>query len=166
MSITLGGNINLGRGKQMIYKEINFKMAPLLYNLEFEDSITLVGGDSGTGKTFLYSMLEDLRLTEEFSAIHLYNYKTADRIKEIFELRNCFIVIDNAAIILNNELKRFINFEPSNQYMLFGRNCTGLNVSKKSFKYLTRKGNKITLEDGLCVKLPVDFTDRMKINWL
>lgn len=148
----------------MIYSSIKFRMEPFHYDLEFQDEITLVGGDSGVGKTFLYSVLEDIRLTEEYSAIHLYNYKTADRIKEIFELRNCFIVIDNAAIILNNELKRFINFEPSNQYMLFGRNCTGLNVSKKSFKYLTRKGNKITLEDGLCVKLPVDFTDRMEIN--
>lgn len=150
----------------MIYSSIKFRMEPFHYDLEFQDEITLVGGDSGVGKTFLYSVLEDIRLTEEYSAIHLYNYKTADRIKEIFELRNCFIVIDNAAIILNNELKRFINFEPSNQYMLFGRNCTGLNVSKKSFKCLTRKGNKITLEDGLCVKLPVDFTDRMEINWL
>lgn len=150
----------------MIYSSIKFRMEPFHYDLEFQDEITLVGGDSGVGKTFLYSVLEDIRLTEEYSAIHLYNYKTADRIKEIFELRNCFIVIDNAAIILNNELKRFINFEPSNQYMLFGRNCTGLNVSKKSFKYLTRKGNKITLEDELCVKLPVDFTDRMEINWL
>lgn len=150
----------------MIYSSIKFRMEPFHYDLEFQDEITLVGGDSGVGKTFLYSVLEDIRLTEEYSAIHLYNYKTADRIKEIFELRNCFIVIDNAAIILNNELKRFINFEPSNQYMLFGRNCTGLNVSKKSFKYLTRKGNKITLEDGLCVKLPVDFTDRIEINWL
>lgn len=150
----------------MIYSSIKFRMEPFHYDLEFQDEITLVGGDSGVGKTFLYSVLEDIRLTEEYSAIHLYNYKTADRIKEIFELRNCFIVIDNAAIILNNELKRFINFEPSNQYMLFGRNCTGLNVSKKSFKYLTRKGNKITLEDGLCVKLPVDFTDRMEINRL
>ena len=150
----------------MIYSSIKFRMEPFHYDLEFQDEITLVGGDSGVGKTFLYSVLEDIRLTDEYSAIYLYNYKTADRIKEIFELRNCFIVIDNAAIILNNELKRFINFEPSNQYMLFGRNCTGLNVSKKSFKYLTRKGNKITLEDGLCVKLPVDFTDRMEINWL
>lgn len=150
----------------MIYSSIKFRMEPFHYDLEFQDEITLVGGDSGVGKTFLYSVLEDIRLTEEYSAIHLYNYKTSDRIKEIFELRNCFIVIDNAAILLNDELKKFINFESSNQYMLFGRNCAGLNVSKKSFKYLTRKGNKITLEDELFTKLPVNFTDRMKINWL
>lgn len=29
---------------------------PFSYNLEFDDRITLVGGDSGTGKTFLYRL--------------------------------------------------------------------------------------------------------------
>ena len=43
----------------MNYKNVIFNAEPLLYNLEFDDRITLVGGDSGTGKTFLYGMLED-----------------------------------------------------------------------------------------------------------
>ncbi|WP_243015744.1 hypothetical protein [Dorea formicigenerans] len=50
----------------MIYKNITFKADPFLYNLEFDDRITLVGGDSGTDKTVLYEMLEDLRLTDEY----------------------------------------------------------------------------------------------------
>ena len=41
--------------KQMIYKNITFKADPFSYNLEFDDRITLVGGDSGTGKTVLYA---------------------------------------------------------------------------------------------------------------
>lgn len=36
----------------MIYKGIIFKADPFSYNLEFDDRITLVGGDSGTGKTY------------------------------------------------------------------------------------------------------------------
>lgn len=43
----------------MIYKGIIFKAEPFSYNLEFDDRITLVGGDSDTGKTFFYGMLED-----------------------------------------------------------------------------------------------------------
>ena len=43
----------------MIYKSVIFKAEPFSYNLEFDDRITLVGGDSGTGKTFRYGMLED-----------------------------------------------------------------------------------------------------------
>ena len=55
--------------------------------------------------------------------------------------------IDNADILINDEIRRFINFEFSNQYMLFLRNCDGLNVSDKSFKVLELADNKITLEE-------------------
>ena len=54
----------------MIYKNITFKADPFSYNLEFDDRITLVGGNSGTGKTVLYEMLEDLRLTNEYKALY------------------------------------------------------------------------------------------------
>ena len=60
---------------KMIYKNITFKADPYSYDLVFDDRITLVGGDSGTGKTVLYEMLEDLRLTDEYKAIKLFNYK-------------------------------------------------------------------------------------------
>ena len=55
--------------------------------------------------------------------------------------------MDNAAILLNDDMRRFINFEFSNQYMLFLRNCDGLNVSDKSFKVLKLENNKITLAE-------------------
>ena len=121
--------------KLMIYKNITFKAAPFSYDLIFDDRVTLVGGDSGTGKTVLYEMLEDLRFTDEY--------------KRLKQCRGNFIVIDNADILLNDEIRRFINFEFSNQYMLFSRNCDGLNVSDKSFKILKVEGNRITLEEEL-----------------
>ena len=67
----------------MFYKSVIFKAEPFSYNLEFDDRITLVGGDSGTGKTFLYGMLEDIRLTEEYNAIKLFNYKSDDFLEAI-----------------------------------------------------------------------------------
>ena len=133
--------------KQMIYKNIIFKAAPFSYDLVFDDRITLVGGDSGTGKTVLYEMLEDLRLTDEYKAIKLFNYKSDDLLESMKQCRDRFIVIDNADILIDDEVRRFINFEFSNQYMLFLRNCDGLNVSDKSFKVLKLDNNRITLED-------------------
>ena len=62
--------------KQMIYKNIAFKADPFSYDLVFDDRITLVGGDSGTGKTVLYEMLEDLRLT----SIRLLNCSITNQI--------------------------------------------------------------------------------------
>ena len=67
-----GGVRNMKGEKQMIYKNVRFKADPFSYDLEFDDRITLVGGDSGTGKTVLYEMLEDIRLTDEYRVCLLY----------------------------------------------------------------------------------------------
>ena len=144
-----GGVKSMKGEKQMIYKNIIFKAAPFSYDLVFDDRITLVGGDSGTGKTVLYEMLEDLRLTDEYQAIKLFNYKSDALLESMQQCRGRFIVIDNADILIDDEVRRFINFEFSNQYMLFLRNCDGLNVSDKSFKVLKLDNNRITLEEEL-----------------
>ena len=133
----------------MIYKHITFKADPFSYDLMFDDRVTLVGGDSGTGKTVLYELLEDLRLTDAYNAIKMFNYKSDNLSESIKQCRNNFIVIDNADILITDEIRRFINFEFSNQYLLFLRNCDGLNVSDKSFKVLKLDNNRITLEEEL-----------------
>jgi hypothetical protein len=77
----------------MIYKNITFKADPFSYDLVFEDRITLVGGDSGTGKTVLYEMLEDLRLTDEYKAIKLFNYKSDNLLEAMIaeEEKDCHL---------------------------------------------------------------------------
>ena len=75
----------------MIYKNITFKADPFSYDLEFNDRITLVGGDSGVGKTVLYEMLEDVRLTDEYRAIKLFNYKSDDFLEAIKQCRDKFL---------------------------------------------------------------------------
>ena len=133
----------------MIYENIIFDADPFSYDLEFDDRITLVGGDSGSGKTVLYEMLEDIKLTDKYKAIKLFNYRSDDFSESIKQCRDNFIVIDNADILINDEIRKFINFEFSNQYMLFLRNCDGLNVSDKSFKVMKLYNNTITLEEEL-----------------
>ena len=132
-----GGVRSMKGEKHMIYKNIKFKADPFSYDLEFDDRITLVGGDSATGKTVLYEILEDLRLTEEYRNIKLFNYKSDNFSESLMQCRGSFIVIDNADILINNEIRRFINFEFSNQYMLFLRNCDGLNVVRIDISHRT-----------------------------
>lgn len=142
-----GGAKNMKWENRMIYKNIIFEAALFSYELSFDNRITLVGGDSGTGKTVLYDMLEDLWLTDQYHATRLFNYKSDNLEENLKKCRNCFIVIDNADILMDDEIRRFINFEFSNQYMLFLRNCDGLNVSDKSFKVMSLESNKITLKE-------------------
>ena len=79
----------------------------------------------------------------------MFNYKSDNLLETIKQCRDSFIVIDNADILIDDDIRRFINFESSNQYMLFLRNCDGLNVSDKSFKVLKLDNNRITLEEEL-----------------
>ena len=133
----------------MIYNIIDFQAAPFSYFLKFYDRITLVRGDSATGKTYLYQMLEDLKMTEEYMAIRLFNYKTEDFHGSLRKCKGNFIVIDNADLLLDDSDRKFINFDASNQYMLFARNCDGLNLSADSFMVLNEKENKVSLEREL-----------------
>ena len=53
-----GGVMNMKGERQMIYKNVRFKADPFSYDLEFDDRITLVGGDSGTGKQYFMKCLK------------------------------------------------------------------------------------------------------------
>ena len=78
----------------------------------------------------------------------LFNYKSDNILESLKQCKDNFIVIDNADILINDEIRRFINFEFSNQYMLFLRNCDGINVSDKSFRELKMDNdNRITLKE-------------------
>lgn len=147
--MSIGGQKNMRGGILMIYSTIKFQVDPFSYCLEFIDRITLVRGDSATGKTYLYQMLEDLRLTKEYQAIKLFNYKTEEFHDNLRKCRNRFIVIDNGDLLLDDEDKRFINFDFNNQYMLFARNCDGLNLSAASFMLLHENNYKVSLEREL-----------------
>lgn len=133
----------------MIYNQIEFKATPFSYFLEFSSRITLVRGDSATGKTYLYQNLEDVKLLPQYHNIKLLNYKSDNFHDELVKCRNKFIVIDNADILLTDKDKQFINFEKSNQYMLFMRNCDGLNLTPDSFTILNDQDYQITLSREL-----------------
>lgn len=140
-----GGRRNMKEEKKMIYSEIAFEMKPFRYHLEFSARITLVRGDSATGKTYLYQMLEDVRMMEQYKEIRMFNYKSVDFHENLKNCRNKFIVIDNADILINDDDRKFINFERSNQYLLFMRNCDGLNLTADSFTILNEDNNSISL---------------------
>ncbi len=133
----------------MIYNTIAFQATPFQYFLQFTSRITLVRGDSATGKTYLYQMLEDVKQLKEYHNIKLFNYKSDDFHMALQACRDKFIVIDNADTLLEEADKKFINFEKSNQYLLFLRNCDGLNVSADSFTILHEEDYQVSLQKEL-----------------
>lgn len=79
----------------------------------------------------------------------MFSYKSDNFHSDLQSCRDSFVVIDNADTILSEEDKNFINFEKSNQYLLFLRNCDGLNVSMDSFTVLKDDNHQIFLQKEL-----------------
>ena len=140
-----GGVRSMKGEKHMIYENIKFKADPFSYDLEFDDRITLIGGDSATGKTVLYEILEDLRLTEEYRNIKLFNYKSDNFSESLMQCRGSFIVIDNADILLDDEIRKYISLDDKNQYLIIGRNPKNLfTTSDNLFELVSEKKGEQT----------------------
>jgi hypothetical protein len=88
----------------------------------FTNNITILIGNSGTGKSVSFSFL--LESKSEDDRLLCLNYTDIkSNIKEILEeAEGKLIVIDNADVLLTNEMRRFIAFDARNQYLIIGRN--------------------------------------------
>ena len=131
-------------------RKVNEMYVPEQFQAGFSDMIDeYVHFNDSARNSIMERMTPDYMVVGIGSKTESYNYKSDNFSESIEQCRDSFIVVDNADNLINDEIRRFINFEPSNQYMLFLRNCDGLNVSDKSFKVLKFGNNRITLEEEL-----------------
>ena len=91
-----------------------------------ENNITLVNGFSGDGKSAVYSFIEEL--ATEDKRIRCLNFLNInDNYKNMIRRsKGKLFVIDNADILLDDKTRMHIATDSNNQYLLFGRNPTGL----------------------------------------
>ena len=98
------------------------------YEVDFilDNNITFINGDSGVGKSAVFSFLQEL--ATENKKIRCFNYldKNKKYSSSIKLSKGKLFVIDNADILLNNEIRRFIALDYKNQYVIIGRNPEGL----------------------------------------
>lgn len=126
--------------KPVITDHIQTKHTSFEADLFLESNITFISGDSGTGKSALYSFLEEL--ATEDKRIKCFNY--LDRKKSykssIKQSRGKLFIIDNADILLDDSTRSYIALDEKNQYIIIGRNPTGLLLNMDEI-YELKSGN-------------------------
>lgn len=114
------------------------KIEPVVYNavstvhtsfdvdLRLDQNITFISGDSGTGKSAMYSFISEM--AAEDKNIRCFNYlDQKTRYKDsIKKSKGKLFVIDNADILLDDDMRSYIALDSQNQYIIIGRNPTGL----------------------------------------
>ena len=108
----------------MVYKQLDFKSGGITFQLEFKSPIVSIGGDSGSGKSYLYKALDSKSITGKLPNILCLNIKQKNLIDSIKNADHELIVIDNADLLLaqlDMELLEAIWGNPNNQYVIFSR---------------------------------------------
>lgn len=119
-------------------------------DLELDTNLILISGDAVSGKSFVWQMFDnDRALNFDVETLNYKDLKDAD--EKITGYKNKLVVIDNADILLNEELRKHIAFDTTNQYILMGRNPEYLYLTKENCKELIIENDVIRIGDMLSV---------------
>ncbi len=128
------------KSKPIVMEHFSMIHTSFIINFEFTNNITMLMGDSGTGKTASFSFLkESMAVNPNILCINYLDYQKD--IKEIVsQAEGKLIVIDNADILLDDETRKYISLDDKNQYLIIGRNPKNLFATKENlFELVSRK---------------------------
>ena len=110
----------------VITKRICTKHTSFEVDLQIENNVTLISGDSGTGKSALFSFLQELAVEDK--QMRCFNYLDKKKLykNSIKQSKGKLYIIDNADILLDDNIRSYIALDEKNQYIIIGRNPTGL----------------------------------------
>lgn len=112
--------------KPVVTDNIYTKHTSFEIDFQLESNITFISGESGTGKSAVFSFLEEL--AAEDKRIKCFNYldKKSSYKSSIKRFVGKLFIIDNADILLDDKMRNYIAFDEKNQYIIIGRNPTAL----------------------------------------
>lgn len=128
------------KSKPIIMDHFSTVHSSFLVNFTFKNNITILLGDSGTGKTASFSFIREcMAINPKILCLNYLDYQK--NIKNIIsQSEGKLIVIDNADILLDDETRKYISLDDKNQYLIIGRNPKNLFATKENlFELMSRK---------------------------
>lgn len=134
------------KSKPIVMEHFSTEHTSFVLNFEFTNNITILTGDSGTGKTVSFSFIKEcMALNQDIVCLNYLDYQK--NIGDI--LRNTdkkLIVIDNADILLDDDTRKYIALDDKNQYLIIGRNPKNLFATKENlFELVSEKQGEQTV---------------------
>lgn len=139
----------------MIYSELRVETVNgYKFNLELRGHITLVGGDSASGKTFLVRAIKAKKFNtgiignsyeSDIRNVIIYDFTTGINEKLLENLSGKLIIIDNADIIVSQTLADYIKADLKNQYLVFSRDSVDYHITPNYRATMMKDGNVFRL---------------------
>lgn len=120
------------KSKPVVMDHFSTIHSAFIIDFSFTNNITILMGDSGTGKTASFLFIKECMAVN--SKILCLNYLDYQKdIKDIISKEEGkLIVIDNADILLGDDTRKYISLDDRNQYLIIGRNPKNLFATKEN----------------------------------
>ncbi|MDE7478295.1 MAG: ABC transporter ATP-binding protein [Lachnospiraceae bacterium] len=141
------------KSKPVVMEHFSTIHTSFIVDFIFINNITILTGDSGTGKTASFSFIKEcMTVNPNIFCLNYLDYQK--KIKEILsQEKGKLIVIDNADILLDNDTRKYISLDDKNQYLIIGRNPKNLFATKENlFELVSEKigeQTKLTIREYL-----------------
>lgn len=136
----------------MIYDILQVQGDTVRYELELCGRLTIVGGDSGTGKSFLSTLVSNQKMNEKtMQNVSIFSYKSGITLAEfltVMQGKRHLLIIDNYDAFASRKAAELIAGDEVNQYLIFARYARFLPVSKYNYRELLEQDGMITLAKG------------------
>ena len=122
----------------MLLKNYTISVRDILFKLNFRTNLTMVMGDSSTGKSLLFEYIKKDAVENNRNFICIdYNSKNLIDIESVIKNSDGKVFfIDNADILLSKALRYYISLDKKNQYIVFNHILDGYRANKNSFAEL------------------------------
>ena len=133
------------KSKPIVMKHFSTVHTSYIVNFEFTNNITILTGASATGKTASFSFIREcMAVNPDIVCINYQDYQN-DIKKLIASETGKLVVIDNADILLDDEIRKYISLDDKNQYLIIGRNPKNLfTTSDNLFELVSEKKGEQT----------------------
>ena len=130
------------KSKPIIMEHFSTVHTSFVLDFEFTNNITILTGDSGTGKTASFSFIKEcMALNPDIMCLNYLDYQK--NIADIIKSANGkLIVIDNADVLLDDDIRKYIALDDKNQYLIIGRNPKNLFTTRDNLFELTSESQE------------------------
>ena len=127
------------KSKPMVMDHFKTVHTSYIINFNFTNNITILTGESATGKTAAFSFIKEcMAVNPDILCINYLDYQK-DILDMICKVQGKLIVIDNADILLDERTRKYISLDGKNQDLIIGRNPKNLFATKENLFELTSR---------------------------
>lgn len=134
------------KSKPLVMDHFQTVHTSFVVDFKFTNNITILTGNSGTGKTASFSFIKEcMAVNPNIVCLNYLDYQK-NILNILKEMEKKLVVIDNADILLDDKTRKHIALDDKNQYLIIGRNPENLFATKENlFELVTEKSGEQTI---------------------